>query len=132
MSFPAKTKLPLIDTPRNSAQKRRAILAAATEVFLKDGYLGTNMEAIAALAAVSKQTIYKQFSSKESLFIEIVTRLMDPASHTVSALNVPEPADENVAEFLEAYAYRQLSVVLTYDSCNCAVSSSVREVASPN
>lgn len=33
-----------------SARKRRAILDAATEVFLKGGYLGTNMDEIAALS----------------------------------------------------------------------------------
>ena len=41
-----------------SAQKRRAILEAATEVFLKAGYLGTNMDEIAALSGVSKQSVY--------------------------------------------------------------------------
>ena len=42
-----------------SAQKRRAILDAATEVFLQKGYLATNMDEIAALAAVSKQLSIK-------------------------------------------------------------------------
>ena len=41
-----------------SARKRRAILDAATGVFLQKGYLATNMDEIAALAAVSKQTVY--------------------------------------------------------------------------
>ena len=45
-------------TPR----KRRAILEAATEVFLQHGYLGASMDAVAARAAVSKQTVYKQFT----------------------------------------------------------------------
>src|SRR5438128_2252205 len=34
-----------------SAKKRRAILEAATEVFLQKGYLATNMDEIAALAS---------------------------------------------------------------------------------
>ena len=55
-----------------SARKRQAILDAATDVFLRDGYLGTNMDEIAALSEVSKQTVYKHFASKEALFIEIV------------------------------------------------------------
>ncbi len=49
----------------NSARKHRAILDAALKVFLRSGYLGANMEEIAALSAVSKQTIYKHFSSKD-------------------------------------------------------------------
>jgi len=55
-------------TPR----KRRAILAAATEVFLQHGYLGASMDEVAAKAGVSKQTVYKQFENKERLFAEIV------------------------------------------------------------
>ena len=97
----------------NSARKRRAILDAATEVFLKGGYMGTNMDEIAALSAVSKQTVYKHFSSKESLFIEIVTRMTDAASERVHN-NIPELSEDGtVVAFLEMYAYRLLSVVLT-------------------
>ena len=97
----------------NSARKRRAILDAATDVFLKGGYMGTNMDEIAALSAVSKQTVYKHFSSKESLFIEIVTRMTDAATNRVHK-DMPElPEDGTVVDFLEMYAYRQLTVVLT-------------------
>ena len=42
-------------------------------MFLNNGYPGTTMEEIAALARVSKQTVYKQFADKERLFSEIVT-----------------------------------------------------------
>ena len=62
-----------------SAQKRRAILDAATEVFLKCGYPGASMDEIAALSSVSKQTVYKHFESKEALFVEIVTSMTDAA-----------------------------------------------------
>ena len=34
-------------------------------------YAGTSMEDIAAEAAVSKQTVYKHFSDKETLFREV-------------------------------------------------------------
>ena len=60
-------------TPR----KRRAILAAATEVFLQHGYLGASMDEVAAKAGVSKQTVYKQFENKECLFAEIVLGTSD-------------------------------------------------------
>jgi TetR/AcrR family transcriptional repressor of mexJK operon len=60
-------------TPR----KRRAILAAATEVFLQHGYLGASMDEVAARAGVSKQTVYKQFENKERLFAEIVLGTSD-------------------------------------------------------
>ncbi|MEV4833189.1 TetR/AcrR family transcriptional regulator [Nonomuraea sp. NPDC049486] len=64
-----------------TARKRRAILDAATEVFLQNGYLGASMDEVAAKAAVSKQTVYKQFADKKHLFTEIIlgttAQLMD-------------------------------------------------------
>jgi TetR/AcrR family transcriptional repressor of mexJK operon len=55
-----------------TARKRRAIMTAATEVFLQHGYLGASMDEVAARAGVSKQTVYKQFEGKQQLFTEIV------------------------------------------------------------
>jgi TetR/AcrR family transcriptional repressor of mexJK operon len=55
-----------------SARKRRAIMQAATTLFLRDGYRNTSMDQVAADAAVSKQTVYKQFADKEQLFRDIV------------------------------------------------------------
>jgi TetR/AcrR family transcriptional repressor of mexJK operon len=96
-----------------SAQKRRAILDAATEVFLQKGYLATNMDEIAALAAVSKQTVYKNFPGKETLFVEIVSSVTNRASDRVHS-EMPDLAEgEDIAEYLRRYAFRQLSVVLT-------------------
>jgi TetR/AcrR family transcriptional repressor of mexJK operon len=114
MTAPARTAKPAQkEESGNSARKHRAILDAALVVFLRSGYLGANMDEIAALSEVSKQTIYKHFSSKETLFVEIVTSMTDLASDTVHN-EQPEPAAGNdIARFLQMYAYRQLTVVLT-------------------
>jgi TetR/AcrR family transcriptional repressor of mexJK operon len=55
-----------------SAAKRTAILAAATDAFLRAGYRDTSLDAVAAAAGVSKQTIYSHFSDKDSLFMAAV------------------------------------------------------------
>jgi TetR/AcrR family transcriptional regulator, mexJK operon transcriptional repressor len=60
-----------------SARKRRVILEAATTAFLRNGYLGTSMDEIAALAGVSKQTVYKHFADKERLFADIILGTID-------------------------------------------------------
>ena len=52
---------------------------AAASVFLRSGYLGASMDQVAALAEVSKQTVYKHFADKRRLFSEIVTRAVDEA-----------------------------------------------------
>jgi AcrR family transcriptional regulator len=101
------------DGSGRSAQKRKAILSAATEIFLKSGYLGTNMDEIAALSEVSKQTVYKHFSSKEALFIEIVTSMTGNAGDSVHNQIADMPDEADVADYLLDYATRQLLIVLT-------------------
>jgi len=69
-----------------TAQKRQAILSAATTLFLRNGLRGTSMDEIAALASVSKQTVYKQFTDKEALFREIVEEVTGNSDAVVDIL----------------------------------------------
>jgi TetR/AcrR family transcriptional repressor of mexJK operon len=66
-----QTRTTAAETGR-SARRRQAIIQAATDVFLRHGYLGATMDEVAARASVSKQTVYKQFADKEHLFAEII------------------------------------------------------------
>ncbi|MFQ3323991.1 MAG: TetR/AcrR family transcriptional repressor of mexJK operon [Pseudomonadales bacterium] len=51
-----------------SQVKRSAIIAAAAELFMEQGFDSTTMDDIANSADVSKQTVYSHFQSKEALF----------------------------------------------------------------
>ncbi|UVE16725.1 TetR/AcrR family transcriptional regulator [Pseudomonas sp. LS44] len=53
--------------PKDPA-KRKAILEAAKTLFLRNGFDGSSMDAIAAEAGVSKLTVYSHFTDKETLF----------------------------------------------------------------
>jgi TetR/AcrR family transcriptional repressor of mexJK operon len=101
-----------IDEVHRSARKRSAIVEAATTVFLRNGYVGTSMDEIAALAAVSKQTVYKHFGDKETLFSEIVTSTVNEASDPVynAVLNLKDSGD--VEADLRDLARRQLALVI--------------------
>jgi AcrR family transcriptional regulator len=57
-------------------RKRAAILEAAQQAFFANGYVGTSMDQVASTAAVSKQTVYKHFSDKATLFRAVVTNVM--------------------------------------------------------
>lgn len=83
------------DDERRSARKHRAILEAAATVFLNNGYPGTSMDEIAALARVSKQTVYKHFADKERLFVEIVINTVNEISDPVyeEVLNLADTGD---------------------------------------
>jgi TetR/AcrR family transcriptional regulator, mexJK operon transcriptional repressor len=88
---------------RRSDRKRAAILEAATARFLHHGYLGTSMDEIAADAAVSKQTVYKHFCDKKTLFREIVAstvdEISDPNYEAVRALEESGDVDADLREF---------------------------------
>jgi AcrR family transcriptional regulator len=100
------------DEEPRSARKRAAILDAATTVFLRNGYVGTSMDEIAALARVSKQTVYKHFADKESLFSAIVNAAVEAAGDPVleSATALADSDDPEAA--LRALARRQLGEVM--------------------
>ncbi len=64
---------------RGYPTKRRAILEAAARVFLSEGYARASVDAIAAAAGVSKQTIYNHFGDKERLLMAVTATLQGEA-----------------------------------------------------
>jgi TetR/AcrR family transcriptional repressor of mexJK operon len=94
-------------------RKHAAILAAAEELFLQQGFERTSVDEVAALAGVSKQTVYAQFSSKDALFVAMSLGMTKAAADVVQQSMDDVPAGSTLAEHLIAYANRQLEVVRT-------------------
>jgi TetR/AcrR family transcriptional regulator, mexJK operon transcriptional repressor len=67
----ATTKLERQPAAR-SDRTRQAIMRAAIQVFLQHGYVGATTDEVAARAAVSKQTLYRNFPDKQRLFADVV------------------------------------------------------------
>ncbi|HEX3263658.1 MAG TPA: TetR/AcrR family transcriptional regulator [Solirubrobacterales bacterium] len=95
-----------------SARKRRAILDAGATLFLRSGFRDTSMDEVAALAAVSKQTVYKHFADKESLFSEIVTGAVSEVSDPVHAEVLTLEDSGDVEADLRGLARELLRMVL--------------------
>lgn len=55
-----------------STRKRAAILSAARELFLADGFDRSSVDAVAARAEVSKRTVYDYFGDKQTLLQAVV------------------------------------------------------------
>ena len=55
-----------------TALTEQRILAAATELFLADGYLATTLEGVARRAEVGARTVYVRFGTKAELFKRVV------------------------------------------------------------
>lgn len=67
-------------------------MLAARNLFLQQGYGITSMDLIALKADVTKQTIYRYFSSKEALFVAVMEniRQTETTSYTFSSGSVYE------------------------------------------
>jgi TetR/AcrR family transcriptional repressor of mexJK operon len=95
-----------------SARKRRAIMEAATTLFLRHGYQGTSMDEIAALATVSKQTVYKNFADKEHLFTEIILGITDSSDKIIDAMTSALRRADDLERALTALARGYITAVL--------------------
>lgn len=97
--------------PASAASKQSAILDAAEDVFLRNGYVGSSMDEVAASAGVSKQTVYKHFASKEALFHALITAAIttDPAHRVVDL--TPELGD-GLPNGLRSFARHLLAGVM--------------------
>ncbi|MEH6436354.1 TetR/AcrR family transcriptional regulator [Massilia sp. DD77] len=82
---------------RLTDRKRSAILAAAAEQFRQHGYETASVDGIAALAQVSKRTVYNHFSSKEELFAATITQMFESS---VGMLELGYRSDRSLREQL--------------------------------
>ena len=79
------------------AEKDRAIVLAAREHFLQDGFAGTSMDAIANSAGVSVKTIYSHFANKDELFSKVM--IATCSDNLLSSELLPD------SEFTERFAW---------------------------
>lgn len=86
---------------RLTDRKREAIVQAAIVEFRANGFEVTSMDKIAALAEVSKRTVYNHFPSKEELFSEILQRLWVGSAELLDMTYHPErPLRDQLQELL--------------------------------
>jgi len=74
MPGPVKPRRPY-ESPRRREQAlgtRRAVLDAARDLFVDRGYVATTIDAIAARARVSPETVYATFTNKRSLLSRLI------------------------------------------------------------
>jgi len=92
-------------TSDQAGGKRQVILDAATMVFSEKGFVGANLDEVVAAAAVSKQTLYKHFTDKASLFREMVLELGNQVDAPFLDLPAPD-AIEDVEDWIRTLALR--------------------------
>jgi TetR/AcrR family transcriptional regulator, mexJK operon transcriptional repressor len=78
---------PRVGRPRRGteAQRTDTLIAAATKVFLREGYGAASIDKVAREAGVSTRTIYERFRNKADLLVSVITRLVERDMATVFA-----------------------------------------------
>ena len=89
---------------REKKERRDAILAAASRVFLEQGLGNTTMQDIAREAELSKGALYLYFKNKDELFLQIaLSALTDLESLVESVASSNQAPEVKVREMLERY-----------------------------
>src|SRR5205823_14630161 len=95
--------------------KRDAIHTAAHALFLRHGFAGTSMDAIALAANVSKQTLYRYYQNKEALFVAVLEQLAldqlaEPA--LLAARDTPMDSRAALEQALTLWAQHSITHIL--------------------
>jgi AcrR family transcriptional regulator len=74
-----------VGRPKRGTEPARsaALIAAATRVFLREGYGLASIDKVASEAGVSTRTIYERFKNKADLLAAVITRLVEHDMATV-------------------------------------------------
>lgn len=92
-------------TPAAKAERRAAILAAASELLAQGGLEHTTLNAIATAAGITKSNIYRYFESREEILMRLLTKDLRHASEALAqALTKPRPLPEVAATLARGLA----------------------------
>lgn len=89
MSAPARKRSSNPAAQSDAAQnsKQREVLDVASEYFLSHGYKGASINAMARSSGISKESIYRYFSSKKELFEAVIERELGDYQQTLHSID---------------------------------------------
>ncbi|MBD3670471.1 MAG: TetR/AcrR family transcriptional regulator [Gammaproteobacteria bacterium] len=87
--------------------KQTSITEAALDLFLRQGYAATSMDAVAAQSGVTKQTVYRYYPSKKELFTAVLESIARDNSFS------HQFGEEAASSELEKYGRKLLAFHLT-------------------
>ncbi len=93
-----------------AAKTKQAILDAAENLFLQDGYSQTSLDDVAQLAGTTKPTVYSHFKSKHGLFEAVAGCKVDERAKLLAEiLKVTDDPTHDLMRFGETFVARVLS-----------------------
>jgi AcrR family transcriptional regulator len=95
-------------------QNKKFILEAAERVFGRKGYGLTRVDDIASEAQFSKATLYKYFSSKKEIFMEIISNAFEESEKRVMKIQKEKMSAEDklreVIYFISSYSQKKKNI----------------------
>lgn len=93
--------------PAPASSTRQKFLEAGARVFVREGYVGANMELVAKDAGLSRAALYKHFDNKGDLFASVAEMLQQSAADASAELAAAALADGNagadaIVDFMSA------------------------------
>ena len=85
---------------KKSTQKRNQLLNAALDVFSVYGFSGASLDEIAQLANMHKSNIFYYYENKESLYVEVLTTVMQKWLAPLQILEVELEPTEALTHYL--------------------------------
>ncbi|WP_067546989.1 TetR/AcrR family transcriptional regulator [Nocardia crassostreae] len=108
---PARRRIRGLDADERSAQRRRQLLTAATELFARQSYSGTSIEQICQAAYVGTKGFYDHFDSKEACYTALLEQItagiqqrVGEAAVQAAELDWPQRMRAILAAFVHAIA----------------------------
>ncbi len=76
-----------------------AVLERALDLFWRDGYGSTSLQALLCHMGISRQSLYNTFGDKRSLFLAALTRYMERASEKLAVLEEEDASLPAIYQF---------------------------------
>ena len=106
----AKTSGPTPRLPHSDV--RHEIVEATKRIFLAKGYAGTSTDEVAAISAVSKQTIYRHFANKDELIAAVITDTIASAEEQGAREFDALAESDNLEHDLQTFARQHIADVM--------------------
>ncbi|WP_194439250.1 TetR/AcrR family transcriptional regulator [Vibrio fluminensis] len=90
----------------STQEKRTRIIEVVTELFIEQGYKDTALDQVVAICGGSKQTLYRYFTNKEGLFVEVLKH--NTKTTLESAFQLSDKQHQPVRQTLEEFAMEYL------------------------
>jgi AcrR family transcriptional regulator len=91
-------------SPEATDERRRIILAAALEIFSRQGFAAARLDDVASQAGVAKGTLYLYFPNKQTLFEELIRSYVSPLFDKLAHDTPPSvPPQIFIGQFLEMF-----------------------------